>query len=89
MGLDSVELVMAFEEEFEIEILDEEAEQIITVGDARDCIVGKLRARAGDPEAVDAEEVWSRVRAIVVNLLGVRPEKVTPEAAFIDDLGVD
>ncbi len=80
---------MAFEEEFEIEILDEEAEQIITVGDALDCIVSKLQARAADPEAVDTEEVLSRVKAIVVNLIGVRPEKVTPEAAFIDDLGVD
>ena len=30
-SLDTVELVMAFEEEFEIEIPDEEAEQITTV----------------------------------------------------------
>ncbi len=30
-SLDTVELVMAFEEEFEIEIPDEEAEKIITV----------------------------------------------------------
>ena len=33
-SLDTVELVMAFEEEFEIEIPDEEAEKIATVGDA-------------------------------------------------------
>lgn len=89
MGLDSVELVMAFEEEFGVEIPDDEAERIITVGDARDCIVGKLRARAEDPDAIDPEEVWSRIKAIVVDLIGVRPEKVIPEAAFIDDLGVD
>ena len=89
MGLDSVELVMAFEEEFEVEIPDDEAERIITVGDARDCIVGKLRARAEDPDAVDPEEVWSRIKAIVVDLIAVRPEQVTPDAAFIDDLGVD
>lgn len=33
-SLDLVELVMAFEEEFEMEIPDEEAEKIRTVGDA-------------------------------------------------------
>ena len=32
--LDVVELVMALEEEFEIEIPDEQAEKIVTVGDA-------------------------------------------------------
>jgi len=33
-SLDVVELVMALEEEFDIEIPDEEAESILTVGDA-------------------------------------------------------
>lgn len=32
-SLDIVELIMAMEEEFEIEIPDEEAEKILTVGD--------------------------------------------------------
>ena len=33
-SLDVVELVMALEEQFDVEIADEEAEQIATVGDA-------------------------------------------------------
>jgi len=33
-SLDTVELVMAFEEEFDIDIPDEDAEQMRTVGDA-------------------------------------------------------
>ena len=37
-SLDTVELVMALEEEFETEIPDEEAEKIITVQAARDYI---------------------------------------------------
>ena len=38
-SLDTVELVMALEEEFSIEIPDEEAEKIVSVGDAISYIV--------------------------------------------------
>ena len=40
-SLDTVELVMALEEEFDIEISDEDAEKIQTVQDAVDAIVEK------------------------------------------------
>lgn len=40
-SLDTVELVMALEEEFDIEIPDEEAEKILTVGAAIDFIKEK------------------------------------------------
>ncbi|MGM0411503.1 MAG: acyl carrier protein [Bacillota bacterium] len=41
-SLDVVELIMAFEEEFEIEIPDEDAENIATVQDAVDYIEENL-----------------------------------------------
>jgi acyl carrier protein len=41
-SLDIVELVMAFEEKFEVEIPDEDAEKIGTVKDAIDYIEAKL-----------------------------------------------
>jgi len=37
-SLDLVELIMALEEEFEVEIPDSDAEKIVTVGDALDYI---------------------------------------------------
>lgn len=40
-SLDIVELVMAFEEEFNIEIPDEDAEKVTTVGQAVSYIEGK------------------------------------------------
>ncbi|ESQ94374.1 MAG: acyl carrier protein [Asticcacaulis sp.] len=43
-SLDIVELVMAFEEEFDIEIPDDSAEHILTVGDAVSYIDGKLKS---------------------------------------------
>ena len=43
-SLDNVELVMAFEEEFDIEIPDDAAEHIQTVGDAVKFIAERLGA---------------------------------------------
>ena len=40
-SLDTVELVMAFEEEFGLEIPDEDAEEMQTVGDAIDYLAAK------------------------------------------------
>jgi acyl carrier protein len=41
-SLDTVELVMALEEEFETEIPDEDAEKIVTIKDAVNYIVGRM-----------------------------------------------
>jgi len=43
-SLDTVELVMAFEEEFSVEIPDDAAEKIVTVKDAVDFITEKKAA---------------------------------------------
>ena len=45
-SLDTVELVMAFEEEFETEIPDEEAEKITTIQQAIDYIKAQQNAAA-------------------------------------------
>jgi acyl carrier protein len=41
-SLDTVELVMAFEEEFDIEIPDEDAEKLTTVGKAKEYLKKRL-----------------------------------------------
>ncbi len=33
--------------------------------------------------------VQDRIKSIIAEQLGVKPEEVTPEASFIDDLGAD
>ncbi len=45
-SLDTVEVVMALEEEFGIEIPDEDAEKITTVGQSIKYIENKLKAKA-------------------------------------------
>ena len=42
-SLDTVELVMAFEEEFDIEIPDEDAEQLTSVGKAMEYLEKRLK----------------------------------------------
>lgn len=41
-SLDLVELVMALEDEFELEVEDDDVETIVTVGDAKNYIKNKL-----------------------------------------------
>ena len=36
-----------------------------------------------------ADTIAAKVKEIIINELGVDPEKVTPEASFVDDLGAD
>ena len=37
----------------------------------------------------EENSIKARVKAIVVEQLGVKPEQITPEAKFIEDLGAD
>ncbi len=49
-SLDTVELVMEFEDEFDMSIPDEEAEKIQTVGAAIDYIANFVRSKGQDSE---------------------------------------
>ena len=53
-SLDTVELVMAFEEEFGIEVPDEEAEKLTSVGDVTRYIGG---SGDGEPEPIPEKSV--------------------------------
>jgi hypothetical protein len=66
MGLDTVELVLAVEEEFKLEIPDAAAEKMITVGDMHAFLTAELRrlGREGD-----LAQVFEGMRAIIVRQL--------------------
>ena len=44
--------------------------------------------RGGEPK-VSAEEIFEKVKKIIVEQLGVAETSITMEASFIDDLGAD
>jgi acyl carrier protein len=86
MGLDTVELVMAIEEEFSIEIASADAANLGVLGEMHAYILQALRKRG---EAPDESELWERLKAIVVDQLGVLSEDVVPSAHVVRDLGAD
>jgi acyl carrier protein len=86
MGLDTVELVMAFEEEFHIEIPDEAAEKMITVRNVRDFVVAEGR-RLG--RTIDPVDAFERIRKRTIDISNARPADIGLDTRFVDDLGLD
>lgn len=84
--MDSVELVMAFEEAFDIVITDACAERMLTVGDAHRAILDLLAAK-GTPQ--NPHDVFELLAKIIVEHTGVAPGRVVPEARFAEDLRID
>jgi acyl carrier protein len=86
MGLDTVELIMAVEQRFGIEIANAEAERLTTVGAIHQLVIAKLRTR-GDP--INEDELYSQLRDVICDQLRMKPEAATPSASIVDDLGAD
>jgi len=70
-SLDIVELVMAFEEAFEIEIPDEDAEKIQTVKQATDYIQEHVKPRRANPPGSASREGKGLVRRVVITGVGL------------------
>ncbi len=88
MGLDTVEMVMEFEDEFGISIPDAEAEQLQTVGQTVDYIVKVLRGQmiGNDPEdwvCVSARRFY-QVRRGLQESFGVARSRVRPRVAIAE-----
>ena len=87
MGLDTVELVMAVEEHFEIEISDEIATTLETVGLLHRFVVSELQRKS--LLRVDDAAVFLELRSIICEQTGIKPEKIVPDAYFVKDLRLD
>lgn len=72
MGLDTVELVMRWEETFQIEISNSTAEKLVTVNEAIDLVVGMVKAEA-EPSFCPPRRA---VELVIASLheIGVDPE---------------
>ena len=86
MGLDSVELVMAFEDEFGIDIPDEDAIQMVTVGDVFEWL--KPRIATTDPIACLTQRVFYQLRRALVQNYSLKRSEIAPETRLTDLLSL-
>jgi len=86
MGLDSVELVMAWEDAFAMDIPDADALTLSTVGDVVNYFEARLTA-AGRP--LPRAEVFAMVGRLTCEQLGTKPHQLTEATSFVNDLGMD
>lgn len=81
MGLDTVELVMAFEETFGIDIPDDAAEGIVTVRQAIDFIYGQVEHRSGSTTCL-TQRAFHRLRRSARDVLGVERSLFRPKTEW-------
>jgi len=96
MGLDAVELVMGFEEEFGVPMPDSEVEKMATPRDVIDWMCaqqarGTLFSAPGSKpprgfQGFTREQIAARVRQVIRDQLGVG--KFADDDRFVEDLGV-
>jgi len=88
MGLDMVELLMAVEETFEIEVGDEEFQTVSTVGDLHGLVMAKIAERNGeskDPIECAKVPTFNRLRRAFIDVARVGRGDVRPSVP-IDSL---
>ncbi len=76
MGLDAVELVMAFEEQFGIEIANEDAEKLVTPVMVIDYICTKIRMT--DEKKCQSQRAFYILRRALVQKSGRKRSEITP-----------
>lgn len=87
MGLDSVELVMAIEEEFGLDIPDRDAEKMFTVGDIYEWL--KLRIATADPIACLTQRIFYKLRRALIENYRLERHLIAPDTRLTDLLSLD
>ncbi len=88
MGLDTVEFILWSEQEFEIEIPDEDAQQLLTVGQFAAYVHQQLLDTQGSMATAEAE-IFERIETFLVSTFKISPDKISRDSNFIKDLRLD
>lgn len=89
-SLDRVETLMAFEEEFDLDIPEEDANKIVTVGDCVDYLFKTLSPKdSTPPKSHTPEQVMERVTHHITEQLCCAVSTVMPGTDIFETLGAD
>lgn len=84
MGLDGVELIMAFEEEFDIKISDEEASKLFTPRKAAELVAKKLNVPIINHEQHLFHKKFNVFRRFLMHEFGIERQEIKPNALMTD-----
>lgn len=87
MGLDTVEAIVWAEKEFEIEIPDIDAAEILSIGQFSAYIHARVVFIHG-LNAPTEEQIFQRMSAYLISYFAMRPEWITREVEFVRDPGM-
>ena len=87
MGLDTVELVLLVEEHFQIDIPDEAASEIVTVGQLHEYVFGQLQRRRRTDFGYN--QVFHDIRDMLCTKFGVPYTAIVSEARIVKDLQLE
>lgn len=84
MGLDTVEIVMAIEERFGIDIPNDEAENLFTTRDLIEFVYGKVRHNIADKRVCLSQRAFYRIRRQLQEKLDLSRDAVRPKTKWAD-----
>lgn len=87
MGLDTVEFVIEIEQEFGIEISDEDAEKLAIVGDIARYVVAQCKYQT--KIELTFENALNRVIEILVSSYAIPRRNINSTSHVVEDLGLN
>ena len=87
MGLDTVELVIAFEEEFGVAIDNDDAEKMKNPGDVADYMISRVRSNSDDPCL--SQIGFYHIRSILMDEFNIPRKLIHPNTLLKDVIGDD
>jgi acyl carrier protein len=82
MGLDTVELVIAIEDAFEIRIANADAAKLTTPAEVTDYLMSRLRTSSGAP--CPSQAGFYRLRSVLMKEFGIPRQQILPDSSWCE-----
>lgn len=82
MGLDTVELVIAIEDAFEVRIANDDAAKLTTPAEVTDYLMSRLRTDGGDP--CPSQAGFYRIRSVLMTQFGIPRLQIHPDSSWCE-----